>query len=405
MSSSADAATTGTVSAGSASAASAGDTARRRPGVTWERTVAFVRREKYWLLLAIPYFFAWYIPPIPPFSTYFRGMAGPVNWAEHEWLLATYPQMIQPFVLPLAGLLLWARRDQVGAVWERVKASPPKNIWRRGNASVLILGCLIFIFAHFVKVKGFAVFGLLLILFGVIYQIYGLLVIRAMWVPILFSLLMISPPDSPVTRFIGLLHVRTMTIAGAIFDRIGMPNNQFFGRLDFFSQGGFSIEYPWTCSTAVIIVPTLVLLLWYGLYRRQHPGQIIILLILGTIFSFVVNLVRILVVGKIYLAQPDTAKLLMIMNDWPLVAAAFGLSLGVVQLVVRLFASAPKHVASQQKTGRALNRAGQFVNLLLSPFIALLTGLGKIGLLWKASERGIERMLSGGKKKRRRNRW
>jgi hypothetical protein len=360
----------------------------------------FVRRERYWLLLAIPYFFAWYIPPVPPFSTLFPGMSGPANWAENEWFISTYPQMYQPWVLLMAGLLIWSRRHDLAQVWARVKAHPPTKFWQRGNLTVLILGCLLVLFAHFVKVKGFAVAGLLLVLIGLLYQVYGLVMIRAMWVPLLFTTLMIPPPDSLTTRFIAMFHSGTLLIAGALFNRIGMPNGRNGNTLLFYSQGGFGIEFPWRTSALIVLAPALVILLWYGLFRRQRPGQILGLLVLGTIFSMVVDILRILAVGKLYLSQPAAARFLIDMNGWILVGAAVALTL----VTERLFALAAKRVPTQQ-TGRAINRAGQFVNLLLSPFVALLTGLGKIGLLWKASERGIEKALSRGSKRRKRGQW
>jgi hypothetical protein len=73
----------------------------------------------------------------------------------------------------------------------------------------------------------------------------------------------------------------------------------------------------------------------------------------------------------------------------------------------RLFSRSHALNVPTQQTGRALNKFGQFVNLLLSPFVAVLSALGNIGRLWKASERGLERLLSkmGGKRSKRRNPW
>jgi hypothetical protein len=377
----------------------ASDSAARLPSLSWAKITAFIRQEKYWLLLAIPYFFAWYIPQIPPFTTLFPGMTGPANWAEHEWFVSIYPQMFQPWVLPMAGLLIWSRRQDLARVWARVKMHPPTKFWQRGNVSVLILGCLFLLFAHFVKVKGIAVIGLLLIPIGLIYQVYGLAIIRAMWVPLLFATLMIPPPDSAMTRLISLFHSGTLLIASMILNRIGMPNGRNGYTLQFYTQGGFGVEYATPVSSIVILLPLLVILLWYGLFRRLRPAVVVGLLIGGTIFAMLVNLLRIIIIAKLQLPQPATASFLMNMNAWPLIGVSFALTLGAL----RLFSVAPKHVPSQ-KTGRAINKAGQFVNLLLSPFVALLTSLGKIGLLWKASERGIENILSGKSKRRKRGR-
>lgn len=375
------------------------DNAAPTSSLSWAKIAAFLRQEKYWLLLAIPYYFAWYIPQVPPFTNLFPGMTGPANWAEYEWFVATYPQMYQPWVLPMAGLLIWAYRQDIARVWARVKAQPSTKFWQRGNPIILILGCLFLLFAHFVKVKGIAVIGLLLIPIGLIYQIYGLAIIKAMRVPLLFLILMIPPPDSAMTGLVAKFHAGTLLIASMIFNRIGMPNGRNGYTLQFYSQGGFGVEYSTKVSTLVILLPLLVILLWYGLFRRLRPGAVVGLLVLGTIFAMLINLLRIIVIAKLQLPQPAAASFLMNMNAWPLVGVSFALTLGAL----RLFSVAPKHVPSQ-KTGRAINKAGQFVNLLLSPFVALLTGLGKIGVLWKASERGIENVLSGKSKRRKRGR-
>jgi hypothetical protein len=385
-----------------ASSASSGTRKSDASALSGKRLWSLLRQEKHWVLLAVVYFFAWYIPPIPPIPQLLPGASSPVNWAGYEWLTTTHLQMFQPFVLPLAILLIWGRREQIHEVWQRVQARPPKNMLLRGNESILLIGCLTVLFSHFVKIKGVGVFGLLLIAVGVVYRLYGWHVLRAMWVPVLFLLLAIPPPDSIIERLNGAFLSGSMVIASAIFTRIGMPTGRMGNYLQFAMQG-YGVEYHPKISSAVILIPTLVLLLWYGLYRLRRPGQILSLLILGTVFGMAVNLLRMVIIGKIFVSQQNAANFLMHMNAWPLIGVAFALTLGAERLFSRSHAL---NVPTQQ-TGRALNKFGQFVNLLLSPFVAVLSALGNIGRLWKASERGLERLLSkmGGKRSKRRNPW
>ena len=164
-------------------------------------------------------------------------------------------------------------------------------------------------FSHLVQIKGVAVIGLLLLGWGVIYQIYGAKILRALRLPVLFSLIVIPPPDTVVDKFMQLMDILTLRSAALIFRLIGRQAVVAYEQINF-SANGYVLDYQGHAAAAGILSTSLLFSLFYAMVRRYHISRFLPLLVLTTINFLVVNLVRIIVAGLIAGNSADMGKLI-----------------------------------------------------------------------------------------------
>ena len=329
------------------------------------------------LLLLVPYLFAWYIPFI---------------WCWYQWTDSNHPQFIQPWIPLLSLGLAWSRRDRLISVARYTEKHSLTTFWERGNILPLTAGCLLYLFAHLVQIKGVAIAALLLIAFGTIYALYGGRVVKSLRLPFFFSLLTIPPPDSAVDGVILLLVRKMIKLASVVLNLAHIPNhiNGYLMQLD---RSGEVVSFPFRMGGAGIFVPVAILLLWWALFRRRKPLVLLTLPLTGLIIAFFLVLFRASAAAATAAAMPGVSSLFLNLNGWVWIAASVGMTLGLDALASRIRVPQKAGARAMRTTGAALTRTGRALSIVTLPFDYLFQGLGFLGTLWKRAERKIEQGL------------
>ena len=352
---------------------------------------ASLRANWPFLLLIVPYLLAWAVP---------------FTWCWQEWGDPNHSEFIQPWIPLLAFALIWSRREHLKALLRAIEKNPPKTWLERGNGAILIFGCLLYLFAHLVQIKGVAVGALLLIAVGAVFALYGGRMVKSLRVPILFSLLMIPPPDSPMDWAAMQFRLKTVKAASVLLNALHIHNgvSGWFMR---FERTGEVVEFPDRCGGAAIVVPVTVLLLWWAIFRRRKPIVWVSLPLLGAIVAFGVNLLRVMAAGALAARSPGWSGLLLELNSWWLVALSLPITLGLEWLFGKFRSrESQKAGAKALKTsGAVLTRTGRAMNVITVPFDYLFKGIGYFGTLWRRSEKrieaGLKRLLPKRRSRRR----
>lgn len=343
------------------------------------------------LLLIVPYLLAWAVP---------------FTWCWQEWGNPNHSEFIQPWIPLLAFALIWSRRDHLKALLRAIEKNPPKTWLERGNGAILIFGCLLYLFAHLVQIKGVAVGALLLIAIGAVFALYGGRMVKSLRVPILFSLLMIPPPDSPLDWAAMQFRFKTVKAAGLLLNALHFPNG-VNGWIMRFERTGEVVEFPDRCGGAAIIVPVAVLLLWWAIFRRRKPVVWVFLPLLGAVIAFGVNLLRVIAAGALAARSPDASNLLLELNSWWLVALSLPIALGLEWLfgMFRSRESQKAGAKALKTSGAVLSRTGRAMNVITVPFDFLFKGISYFATLWRRSEKrveaGLKRLFPKRRNKRR----
>ena len=338
---------------------------------------AMMRRSWPWLLLLIPYLLAWYAPFL---------------WSWPQWGDSNHPQFIQPWIPILALILVWARRDRLISLLRYSEKHPPQTLWERGNILPLTLGCLLYLFAHLVQIKGVAVAALLLIAFGTIFALYGGRFVKSLRVPFLLCLLMIPPPDTAVDKVVLLLRQKMVTAASLLLNRLHFPNRAD-GWVMHFENTGEVVEFPNRCGGASIAVNAMILLFWYALLRRRRPLSVLVLPMIGLIVALAVNLLRVAAAGATAAAMPEISRRLIDLNTWVWTLIALMVTVGLDWLAGKIRWPRRTRTNAARTTGAMLTQTGRALSVVTVPFDYLFKWLGVVGTLWRRSEKAIERLL------------
>lgn len=389
-----------------------GDIQPDRPSF-WTRAVAFLGREWRWVLILAAYLVAWCLP---------------LGWSWDKWGNPRDPMMMQLWIPVLAAILAWSRREEISAAIERVQEFRSRNYWTRGNSIPLIIGSLILVFGHIVHVKGIAVLGLVLIVPGAVYYLYGMPVIRAAIAPLLFLCLVIPPPDSVINNISKMSLRGAVTGTSFLFSMARIPTMIDPRGFIRFTATGDTVEIKDTISPLGIMLPVLTLALWYVLLRRYSLKKAVSTLTLATIVSMGVGLLQCVLLARIHAFSPKLSDALMagaairkkyfmtldgqfqfsgilqilweVGIAWFWVMLAFGLTVWIMNRE-----SSIRTEQLARPTGAVVNKVGNFIGILLSPIMLIFTLLGKIGKLFTRMERGTEKMLSRMTRKKRRGDW
>ncbi|WP_309709502.1 archaeosortase/exosortase family protein [Armatimonas sp.] len=260
-----------------------------------------LKSQKYWCLLFLIYLTAWIIP--------FRWMEN--FWQYHYSLLAA-----QPFILPGFLLILWGRRHFITTAWAKInrteKRNPKKN--SSGSLTLLIIGCVLYFFAHFSRLALAGILGLVLILLGIIVRVYSRKSLRPLVAPILF-LLAIVPwlPESFVGQFEKLFQRISILLIQQIFIRVG--NNVIISGDALVINNG-TIPLPFGISGSQGFFSAILIFWGYGLYHLYNASKIIYQILVGCVVTLAIYLVRFIIICYFSSGKPNIAIIFANTNSW-----------------------------------------------------------------------------------------
>ena len=104
---------------------------------------------------------------------------------QSRWKTVDYTHAY--FILPVALWLAWRKRQQLKSLAVQI----PQGLW---GMVLLVLGLMVFLFGWRYDYMFVTVISLVPVLFGLVWQLYGGSVARAMAFPVLYLLLLVPPP-------------------------------------------------------------------------------------------------------------------------------------------------------------------------------------------------------------------
>ncbi len=258
-------------------------------------------KHRIWLLFVVPFALACW----KPLQNSYR------NWGNPDSLLLF--QSLVPFAV---ALLIWQERQRLQALWIRLKAYPVTDKRRRGNLIALSLGCLIVLIGHLVYVDSFFGIGLLLILAGTIYYIYGGVILRAIAGPLSLLLLMVNPPDSVISK------LSSMAISGTAFatsSLLSLLGKQTSVNQAIISFPNHAVEVTHPLNGANLLAALLFVAFVSAWYQRRTPLYTFSLMVLTALLVVLVHLIRVSLYALTIMGSPAVATLLLKFSPWLLI--------------------------------------------------------------------------------------
>lgn len=367
----------------------------------------FLVQESHWVFLFLAYATAWVIP---------------FQWMKDYWFLEYQVTAPQPLVLLGFPFALWGSRSRLLAFWERVKQSERYSRRRQSEGSLvlLIVGCLLYFFAHFSRLALVGILGLVLMLLGVLVRAYGRRILGALSGPVAYLMLVV--PWLPETA-LGVINQQSMqvylSLATSILFRIGYAT-QYSGNA--LLVRGLNVPLTFQLFGAQGIFLAIVFFWGYGLARNLPGRRIMLQVVVGSMVAFLVHLFRIL---GMCLVAPSNLKFALRLGSttpWIFSVLSIGLTFVVLSIAKKVrrplwldgvFRSMEQFSSTVQrpidralsgvaKTGQGV---GKGVTTLFSPLTWLLDkalgGFSGIFKLLGRSNRAIEKALRDSERKRK----
>jgi len=105
-----------------------------------------------------------------------------------QWEVLDYTHAY--FILPISLWLSWLNRDKIKKTFQELNRDN-NNL---AGLLILILGIIIFIFGYRQNYLSITTFSLLPVLVGSLIYLYGTAMVKALWFPLLYLILLIPPP-------------------------------------------------------------------------------------------------------------------------------------------------------------------------------------------------------------------
>ena len=282
-----------------------------------ERLASLWQTQRHWLLVLIPLALLTY--------RLYRGAWG-------TWINYDSPLIFQPFIPLLAAWLAWEKRGEIGQVYEETAFLYPENSpKRRGYIYLALVGAALLIAASLAVIIPLAALGFVLLIIGVIYYIYGPIMSRSLWQPLLLLVLMIPPPGALLNLFSSLLQgVTSHTVGPAL--HLFVPEVKTMGNYIFLPSTIFPIGPTLGGSSAAL--PTLALTLWYAFRKNINPLNIIILMLIGLLIALGFSLIRTFTIGLIAASDPELAHNLTRIPSWLISIIAFALVMWISRFFI-----------------------------------------------------------------------
>jgi hypothetical protein len=255
-------------------------------------------KQRVWLLFVVPFALACW----KPMQNSFR------NWGNPDNLLIY--QSLVPFAVVL---LIWQQQLHLQALWTRLQAYPVTDKRRRGNMIPLIIGCLIVLFGHLVYVDSFFGIGLLLILAGTIYYLYGGMILRSIAGPLSLLILMVNPPDSLISQTNKFAINGTAFATSSLLSILGKQSSVVSGFIRF---PGNTVEITDPLNGANILVAVLFVAFICAWYQRRTPLYTFCLLIATSMLVILIHLIRVGIYSLTTVNSPGIARLAIGLSPW-----------------------------------------------------------------------------------------
>ncbi|MBB6053981.1 archaeosortase/exosortase family protein [Armatimonas rosea] len=366
----------------------------------------FLLQERHWVILLLVYATAWIIP---------------FQWMKDYWFLEYQVTAPQPLVLLGFPFALWGSRARLATLWANLKRNERYSHKRtsEGNVGLLVVGCLLYFFAHFSRLALVGILGLVLMLLGVFVRTYGRRMLKAIPGPIAYLLLVV--PWLPETA-VGVVNQQSLKIylslITSVLNRIGFSPLLAGDRL---LVKGVSVPMSFELFGAQGVFAALLFFWAYGLARTLPARRIFLQVTVGMAVAFLVHFLRMLLLCL--LAPSNLAVATRIAETTPWVFSALSIALTFVILKIATKIRRPAWLsqfftllerlssAIQRPMDRALGSAartgqgvGKGVTVLFSPLTWLLDkGLVGIGRLFKvlgSTNKALDKALKNSDRKR-----
>jgi hypothetical protein len=364
-----------------------------RPARWWPEMAALARANQHWALFLLPYAAAWWQP---------------VYWCTHEdhfWDGRIHPLAFQPLIFLGVAALAWQDRRLYAERFAQQRRMSGERGGRRrlGSPLLLALGCLVMLAGQVVHLASLAILGLLLLAAGALLRLYGPAMMRLFARPLLFSLLLIPPPASPL----GKVDDVTLKISA----RLGAALLRLAGRGT--GASGMTIQFPDHTFTLArfyggfnVALYVAVSLLFVAVWRRMRLGPAVMLMAVGAVVGVLCNLPRLMVAAMVSGSNEAMAARIMTANAWLVAVPA----LVVVLLLERASRPAQAWLAARFRGARALGvTAERATNRVTGRAAERLGGVTRAaGSSTDMIERGfkaLDKLFKGKKRRGGRRRW
>lgn len=386
----------------------------------------FIRTERQWVILGVAYLMAWWLPIsllwplLRPGSLKPEGIDGPVSWLwKNHWGVTQSPLSFQGVIPIGVALLLYRDRAEAAATLARPDKKTPY---------LLIGGCLALAASHLIHLPSLAIAALILIAAGIVAQVYGLKMLKALRVPFLFWLFMIPPPESLAGVMLKIMGALSMQLAGISLKVMGknvivQPPQLVLNNVTM-EVASIGTE---TSSGAAAVSCVAILLLFWGLYRRWRIGRTLMAIAIGVFCAVVGNMIRIDAALLLRASSVSLSDLVLQANSWLLAVPAAALTLWLDNRAGKLAAKSTgwlgKLLASGwEVSGKGADKVmdtsagvvkgaatgvGKVVTVAISPIVFVLNvivnGIGKIFGLYGESTKVMEKRWREAERARRNN--
>lgn len=348
--------------------------------------------QRVWLLFVIPFAFACW----KPMQNSFR------NWGNPDNLL-----LFQPLVPFAAALLIWQKRAYLQALWQRLQAYPVTDKRRKGSLTPLVLGCIIVLFGHLVYVDSFFGIGLMLILVGTIYYIYGSLMVRTLAGPLALFLLMVNPPDSVLSNLNNAAVNGTAFAVSSVFSLVGKTA---VASQQSFRFSGHTVEIGQSLNGINILLAALFISFICARYQRRTPLYTFCFLVMTSVLVIFVHLLRVSIYALTFMGSPQIGRLLLIFSPWFLLLILGAISIYATQsldlFLLRLrLAAKQREKYGNQKKGLGKRLEQKVLDPLFNASDKGVMNLVNQHRKLSKSTNAFFKKLKPGKKRNNRNPW
>jgi hypothetical protein len=349
-------------------------------------------KQRVWLLFLVPFAFACW----KPLQNSFR------NWGNPNNLL-----LFQSLVPLAVALLIWQGRSYLQALWIKLQTLPEKDKRRRGNMIPLAVGCLIVFFGNLVYVDSFFGIGLLLILVGTIYYIYGGVILRAMAGPLSLLILMVNPPDSLISRISGSAIESTAFATSSFLSLLGRTTSVDKSLIRFPDR---FVEVTDSLGGANILLAVLFIAFVCAWYQRRTPLYTFCFMVLTSVLVVFVHLIRVSIYALTAASSPGVSKLFASFNAWVMVLVLGATIIYAAQSMDLLFLRMKVAAKQREKYGIQKKRpSNRIEKKLINPFFnACDKGVLYLSTQHRKNTKSLNALLKKvmpASKKKNRSRW
>jgi hypothetical protein len=303
-----------------------------------------LKAHPYWYGLFVAFCLAFYVPARWLWGNIWGSAGSAASW-----------QIIVPFCVLF---LIWSKRAVLYSVWQR-----PKNRGMMGNPLFFILGWLLYLLSLFFQGPLLAFLGLVLMTWGGIFWLFGGVVLRSLWMPFLFSFLLVPLPQSALAKLKYAFQLNIATIDRVLLNRIGIttsvqevPTPEGNHHLVFV---GSSLSLTYNSTGIGVLCIAAFLALFYGAMRHYPFLRCLFLMTIAAIFGFLFEILRVFIAGAMFGNAPTFSLWLIDISPWWFASLA---TLGVMFLDWRFLHTETRFGRFLTRLGRPLERISRSIN-------------------------------------------